>query len=333
MGKRLFKEMNFRGSITEVKDFSKLEDRKDGMIYKLELSENIADPNAGEDVSPTAGTGDFDTVVNHADPDHADFCKIDGSSGVASTFITDGITVGSKIIVNGIEKFVVSIASETELVVNTPFVEPLIAATFEFIPASDVATTAVHVEPTHADKIHAHYAELTGTGTSFTLELKVGDIVEIAGQKRAVKSITSDTILHLDSKIPVASGVDIFKIEDKLTTVQLVGTIATHAEHDTYANADYCVVTASVGDFSTINPGDKIVIFKDRTGYERTVMSKAGSNIVLDIPISGSLESIDSAGEAVGFFKSVTGHLFTAGTDASFQMWFDGAWVPMTGTC
>jgi len=347
MATRLFKEMYLRGTIEGPEDFPKFENRVDGHVYKLELSADTSDPESGALVSPVLATGDVvvKDSVNHFDPLHADYCVIDGSLGVATDLTTDAIFVGSQVIIDGDVRYIKSITSATEFTINYPLsvdnTAVTTATTFNVIKSNDNAVVGAYVEPSHKEKRAPKYGEITGVGTLFTTEFMVGDVVEINGEKRAIKSIASDTVMVLESAlnsdVTIASSTPIYLVKDGGFNVEVkTGTVetetVTYAIHSTYVNTDYKVVKANVGSGTgfitdlTLQEGDKVIFFKDFTAYERVIISLTETVMTLDRPISGNIDSIDTPAEAISLFKSSTGQVF-ADNSPAFIMWLNGEWV------
>jgi hypothetical protein len=163
MGRRLFKQSYYRGTITTSSEFPALADRKEGMYWIINVDADVKDRYLRTAKTPAAATGTISTSGTTL-------------TGDGTTIGTD-VHVGARIIVGEEERYIVSSGGATAAVLNAAFTEDITAGTsFTFIDR-DGASKKVYLPTGHNDVTHADYRKVKGSGTAFTTDLNIGDII------------------------------------------------------------------------------------------------------------------------------------------------------------
>ncbi|MDJ0716953.1 MAG: putative baseplate assembly protein [Prochloraceae cyanobacterium] len=153
-------------------------------------------------------------------------------NGMGTSFLTE-ITLGDLISAAGQIKLVTAINSQTELTVNCAFDPPLSENSFSiYHPPQGTGTISLNENQT----------TVTGEGTSFITELRVGDLISAAGQIRVVAAITSERQLALDRAfdLPLLDNLYPFSIYN---LPQGTGTISLNANETTVTGEGTSFIT------------------------------------------------------------------------------------------
>ncbi len=140
-------------------------------------------PNDGQE--PETGTGNI-TVVK-------DDLKVTGTG----TKFTTEIKAGDHIIVNGEDRLVTAISSDTELLVHVVWTIDAADSAFEIL-VND--TMPIEGDGTLDFNIQSNI--VNGTGSNFETQAKVNDYIQMAGLTRQIIEIESDTKLLVDEDLP-----------------------------------------------------------------------------------------------------------------------------------
>ena len=320
-GLRKFVPMYWRGTVENVLEFPLLADRKEGMFWRLNTARDIADTYLGTKQSYVVrdGANTVYTMASHENPLSANYKKI---VGIGTTFGTYA-PVGSKILINGEERWVVAVGSGTSITLNLPLDTEIAladAVIYESIIPDNAGAKTAYVDATHANPIAASYAKMDGTSTLFGTEVIVGDVIQITladttTHVRVVASIASPTSMNLDVEMEAVISVGATykkQLSDGTWSASLTGTMVTNASHFIKTNVYYKHLYSNDTAFSALVAGDKITIVNPTTctAFERIVDTFVTSgDVILTEVITGDLTELISNAKKKNLTTMEVGYL------------------------
>ena len=348
-GLRKYVPMFWRGTVENVLEFPILGDRKEGMFWRLNTARDIADTYLGTRQSFVVrdGVNTVYTATGHQTVGNANYAKI---VGVGTTFGTHA-PVGSKISINGEERWVVTVTGATDITLNLPLdteIAVAVAVIYSTIKPDNAGAKTAYVSSTHANPVASTYALIDGAATAFNTELVVGDVIQItladlSTHVRTVAIITNATSMNLDVGMEAAIivGATYKKLEsDGTWSAALTGTMTTNVNHFIYTNPYYKHLYSANTAFSALIAGDKVTIVNPTTStaLERIIDTVVSSgDVIITEPITGSLTALTDAGLAKNLMTSEVGYLISNtgnSNDSKVLLWTETSsgygWVAMT---